>query len=102
MIECIMTMCRSVETKIRVATPDMIAALVKVGLSMFDQKEYKQFHKNLIKACIKSLMALAGVHSVKYFIPGETRENKAIRDNFIKYGGLSVILLAESEPDYRD
>lgn len=80
----------------------MIAALVKVALSMFDQKEYKQFDKGLIKACIKSLMALAGVHSLKYFIPGETRENKAIRDLFIKNGGLSVLLLAEQEQDYRE
>jgi len=94
-IESVMTMSKNVETKVKVATPDMIAALVKVGLSMFDKKEYKQFDKGLIKTCIKSLMALAGVHSIKYFIPGETRENKVIRDLFIKNGGLSVLLLAE-------
>jgi hypothetical protein len=79
----------------------MINALVKVGLAMFDQKEYKQFDKGLIKACIKSLMALAGVNSLKYFIPGETRESKAIRDMFIKYGGLTILLLAAQEQDYK-
>mgnify|MGYP000923749163 FL=1 len=92
-----MIMCKNVETKVKVATPEMIDALVKVGLSMFDQNEYKQFDKGLIKTCIKSLMALAGVQSLKYFIPGETRENKAIKDLFIRNGGLSVLLLAEKE-----
>lgn len=70
-----MTLCKSVETKVKIANPEMINSLVKVALSMFDNKEFKQFDKGLIKAAIKCLMALAGVYSVKVFIPGETREN---------------------------
>lgn len=79
----------------RVASPDMINSLVKVALTMFDQREYKQFDRGLIKTCIKCLMGLAGVYSVKIFIPGETRENDMIRELFMKCNGLSVLLLAE-------
>jgi hypothetical protein len=48
----------------------MVNSLVKIALSMFDDKEFKKFDKALIKAAVNCLMALAGVYGMKYFIPG--------------------------------
>lgn len=74
-IEGVMMLCRSIETKVKVASPEMVVGLVRVALTMFDDREVKKFDKGLIKTAIKCLMALAGVYSLKCFVPGETREH---------------------------